>query len=78
MKIHLGGQLVWYNPQKTANLEIHLEGPTRLAEVLAWLKIPAGEVTLVVVNGKLEEMAEACVKDEDRVELYPPIGGGGF
>ena len=76
MKLHVGGQLTFYLPQKNADLEVPLEGPTRLADILAKLSIPAGEVVLVVVNGELAELSTTSVTNADRVELYPPIGGG--
>jgi sulfur carrier protein ThiS len=76
MKLHIGGHLTFYLSEKSADLELYLEGPTRLADILANLKIPAGEVALVVVNGKLSESSTIDVTNTDRVDLYPPIGGG--
>ena len=76
MKLHVGGHLIWYLRQKNADLDIVLESPTHLADILAKVGIPAGEVILVVVNGELAELATSSVTNEDRVELYPPIGGG--
>ena len=76
MKLHAGGQLTWYLPQKQSDLEIQLEAPTRLTEVIARIPIPAGEVVLVVLNGELADLNTVMVTDADRVELYPPIGGG--
>jgi sulfur carrier protein ThiS len=76
MILHAGGHLIFYLPQKKADLDLTLEGPTRLVDVLAKLNIPGGEVVLVVVNGELAELATAIVTDNDRVELFPPIGGG--
>ena len=76
MKLHLGGHLTFYLPHNNADLEVPLEGSTGLADILAKLNIPAGEVVLVVVNGELAELSTTSVTDSDRVELYPPIGGG--
>ncbi len=76
MKLHIGGHLTFYLTQKNPDLEISLVGPTRLVDILEKLSIPAGEVVLVVVNGQLTELSTSNVTDEDRVELYPPIGGG--
>lgn len=76
MNLHAGGQLAWYLPQKKSDLEIKLETPTRLTEVIARIQIPAGEVVLVVVNGELADLQTVVVSDADRVQLYPPIGGG--
>ncbi len=76
MRLHVGGHLIWYLPQKNADLDLVLESPTRLADILAKLSIPVGEVVLVVVNGELAELSTVTVTDNDRVELFPPIGGG--
>ncbi len=78
MKLHLGGHLTYFPPQRMADLDISLEQPTPLRDILAELNVPAGEVVLVVLNGELAELDTCQVTDQDRVELYPPIGGGGL
>jgi sulfur carrier protein ThiS len=83
MRLHLGGHLSWYDPQKRSWLELQLPEPTRLAELLARLGVPAAEVAIAVLNGRAAEIAErpawaeeVIAADGDQVELYPPIGGG--
>jgi sulfur carrier protein ThiS len=76
VRLHVGGHLSFYLPDKNANLDLALEGPTRLTDILAKLSIPGGEVVLVVVNGELAELSSVTVTNSDRVELFPPIGGG--
>ena len=76
MRLHVGGHLSFYLPDKNANLDLALEAPTRLTDILAKLSIPGGEVVLVVVNGELAELSSVSVTNSDRVELFPPIGGG--
>jgi sulfur carrier protein ThiS len=76
VKLHFGGHLSWYLTQKDANLDVPLEGPTRLTDLLEMLNIPAGEVMLTVINGEVVDLSTATVIDTDRVALYPPIGGG--
>jgi sulfur carrier protein ThiS len=76
VRIHFGGHLSWYLPQKEAYLDVPLEAPTRLADLLVQLNIPAGEVMLTVINGELADLLSAVVTDADQVALYPPIGGG--
>ncbi len=75
MRLHLGGHLNWYETHKRAWLEISLAMPVPLAALLQQLHVPPGEVAIVVVNGRLAQL-ETIVEDKDRVELYPPIGGG--
>ncbi len=76
MRLHLGGHLSWYVPQRRAWLDVPLAGPTALADLAAALGLPAGEIAVAAVNGRAVDLAQATVCDADRVELYPPVGGG--
>jgi sulfur carrier protein ThiS len=76
MRLHLGGHLNWYDPHKRSWLTISLPEPTPLIELLQELQVPTGEVALTVINSRLVELEQARVSDGDRVELYPPVGGG--
>ncbi len=76
MRLHLGGHLSWYDPEKRSWLVIPLAEPVVLVELLDRLQVPPGEVALSVVNGHLVALEGVRVSDGDRVELYPPIGGG--
>jgi sulfur carrier protein ThiS len=77
MRLHLGGHLNWYAPHRQASLVMDLAQPTALAEILKQLNVPAGEVAITVINGRVADLQAAFVSDSDRVEVYPPIGGGG-
>ena len=76
MYLHLGGHLGWYDPQKRSRLEIHVSEPTHLLSLLERLKIPVAEVAVVTVNRQAVDLGSVSVTDVDRVELFPPIGGG--
>ena len=76
MRLHLGGHLSWYDPEKRSWLVIPLAEPVVLVELLNRLQVPPGEVALSVVNGRLVSLEDVRVSDGDRVELYPPMGGG--
>jgi sulfur carrier protein ThiS len=76
MRLHLGGHLNWYDPQKRSWQAIPLAEPVVLVELLGRLQVPLGEIALTVVNGRLVLLGEVTVSDNDRVELYPPMGGG--
>jgi sulfur carrier protein ThiS len=47
-----------------------------LIELVRQMNLPSEEIALTVVNGHAVLLDEARVSDDDRVELYPPIGGG--
>ena len=76
MRIFLGGHLNFYQPKKDKWLQVHLEQPTRLIEILERAGIPLGEVHLVVVNGELEELQRAIIKPADEVKILTAVGGG--
>jgi sulfur carrier protein ThiS len=76
MRLHLGGHLAWYDPQKRSWLELHLSESTSLIELARQLGLPEGEIAVVAVNGRAVRLEDARVSDGDRVELYPPLGGG--
>jgi len=78
MRLHLGGHLNWYDPQKRARLEIPLAAPVLLLALLEQLHVPPAEVAILTINGRLTQLEGAVVADGDRVEVYPAIGGGGY
>ncbi len=76
MRLHLGGHLAWYESQKRSRVEISVPRSTLLIDVLRELVIPPGEIAIAVVNGAAVDLQTARVSDADRVELFPPVGGG--
>jgi hypothetical protein len=76
MKLHLGGNLPFFAPKRQKDLEIPLQEPAPLSEVLVKLGIPVSEVYLTVLNGEQVIMDETLVGDFDEVRLYPPMDGG--
>lgn len=51
------------------------EGIACAGDVLKKMGIPAGEVSILLVNG-FHKTPETPVKDGDIVALFPPVGGG--
>jgi sulfur carrier protein ThiS len=76
VQLHLGGHLSWYDPLKRSELTIQLPEPIRLIALLEELGVPATEVAISVLNGSAMPQEEINIVDGDRVELYPPVGGG--
>lgn len=76
MKLHLGGQFSFYLPGHPNHMEVELEEPTRLNEILTRLGIPVAEISLAVVNGELVDPQETIVTQHDDVKLFPPVSGG--
>lgn len=75
MKIFLGGHLNYYSRDKGSWISYPLDKPVSLKDILHVLKIPKGEVQLVVINGHLRDL-DAIVSEEDEVKLFSPVGGG--
>jgi sulfur-carrier protein len=54
---------------------VELEDGASLADLISILKLPAGEVRMVFVNGRSQE-EDWILKEDDEVGMFPPIGGG--
>jgi len=76
MRLHLAGHLAWYDPQKRSRVEISAPRSTLLTDLLRDLGIPVAEIAIATVNGVAVDLRAARVFDADRVELFPPVGGG--
>jgi sulfur carrier protein ThiS len=76
VRLHLGGHLAWYDSQRRSWLEVHVQEPTSLPALAARLSLPMAEIAVAAVNGTPVPLADVTVVDGDRLELYPPIGGG--
>ncbi len=87
MRVHLGGHLSWYDPEKRAWLGLDVRsvpvvdrgdapGRPTAADLARHLGLPRGEIALVVVNGRVVPLDATLLDNDDRVEFYPPIGGG--
>jgi sulfur carrier protein ThiS len=76
IELHLGGHLSFYAPQKQSRFSVPIDQPTDLEAILQKLGVPLAEVAIVAVNGELVDLAATRVNPGDRIELYPPMGGG--
>lgn len=76
MRVHLGGHLSWYDAQRRTDVEVRLAERMPLLDLLHQLGVPRGEIIVAAVNGRAVAIDDAWVADDDRVDLYPPVGGG--
>jgi sulfur carrier protein ThiS len=76
MKIELDRYFNFYTGTRQSWVEVELDKPTRLSEVLDEVGIPLAEIYLVVLNGEAVDPREAILYAQDRVKIYPPFGGG--
>ncbi len=79
MRLHLGGHLAWYDPERRSWLDVAVSQPTSVRALAAQLHLPVAEIAIVALNGKPvppPDVWDLQVSDGDRLELYPPMGGG--
>lgn len=76
MKIFIGAQLSFLTPGKQSLFEMAFDQPTPIVSVLEDLNIPKEMVHLLIINGKLANIENATVSDQDDVIVYPYISGG--
>jgi len=76
MKLYLGNYFTFFTPDHSHWIEMELPCPTRLADVLAEIGVPAAEVYLAVINDRVLESTDELIANEDIVRLYPPVNGG--
>jgi sulfur carrier protein ThiS len=76
MRIYLGGHLNFYHPLKESWLDIELDHPRLLWDVLESAGIPLGEVHMVVVNGEIANLQDVIVSSQDEVKTFSAVGGG--
>jgi len=76
VKLHLGDFFSVYRPGHTRQLDVTLDKPVLLRDILAGLGIPVAEIHMVVVNGEFAELGSARVSQNDEVKIYPPVDGG--
>jgi molybdopterin converting factor small subunit len=75
MHIHLGGHLSFYDTERRSWVEWPDATPLTLRALAGRLGVPIAEVAFVAVNRRLAELDE-IVQPGDRVEFFPPMGGG--
>ena len=76
MEVHLGGHLGFYDREKRSRFRVHLDREMALVDLVRELGVPEAEIDLAAVNLSLVSLDDARVGDGDRLDLYPPMGGG--
>ncbi len=76
MKLYTGGYLTFYMPERKHSIDIQLNAPTPLQDILAQIGIPLNEVALTALNGEQVELDTVLVKDGDVVRVFSSVDGG--
>jgi len=76
MSLYLGGHLSYFDAQNRSHIDLEIDAPTRLVDILTQLGIPFGEIFLVIVNREIMPLEDAKVEPGDKIEVFPPMGGG--
>jgi sulfur carrier protein ThiS len=72
----LGGYLSFFLPGFPTQVDVPLEEPTRLVEILRRLGIPFGEIFLVVLNGDIVDPEQTIISPNDEVRIFSAVDGG--
>ncbi len=76
MRLYLGGYLDFYHPERKRWLDVEIDQPSLISEVLTRLGIPLGDVHLIAINGQTADLHTAIVAASDEVRVFSPVGGG--
>ena len=76
MRIELDRYFNFFTYSGQSWVEVDLQEPARLKDVLAGLGIPIAEVHLAVINGEALDPQEIFISPQDQIKLFPPFGGG--
>ena len=76
MKLYAGGYLAFYLPQRKNSIEMRLNAPTPLKDILGNLQIPIEEVHLVALNGEQADVETAIIQDTDVLRIFSAVNGG--
>ncbi len=73
--VKLYGNLKKYSPEKRASAELPAEDGATIADILARLGVPDGEVWMCALNDNVVYPSTA-LHAGDVLEVFEPVGGG--
>ena len=78
VEVRLYATFAKFGPSQRAGepLDVELEDSASLTNLIHKLAIPEGDVHLVIVNGRILHDHTQGLQNDDRVALFPPVGGG--
>lgn len=76
MNILIGAQLSQFTPKQQSQFNFDLDEPEHLQNILESLQIPLDLVHLLIINGRITNLENAVVTNQDKVIVYPYITGG--
>ncbi|MBN1858652.1 MoaD/ThiS family protein [Candidatus Bipolaricaulota bacterium] len=78
VEIRLYATFAQYAPSQRAGdpFSAQLHDGATLADLVGKLRIPEESIHLVIINGRIVHDRCQSLVDDDRVGLFPPVGGG--
>lgn len=76
MKLHAGGYLAFFLPDRTSPVEFPLDHPVLLKDILEQLRVPISEIQMVSLNGSQVDWNALLVSDSDVVHIISAVDGG--
>ncbi len=76
--MRLYATLASFAPSQTAGMPfvVELEDGLSVLSLIEHIGLPPADVHLCIVNGRLAHDRMTRLMDQDRVGLFPPVGGG--
>jgi len=78
VEVRLYATFAKFGPSQQAGdpFDVELEDPASLTDLILKLDIPENDVHLAIVNGRVVHDRSQILRMDDRVALFPPVGGG--
>lgn len=56
-------------------MDLDVEETSCVSDIVNLLELPAGEVAIIMINGRGAEL-DSQLSENDTLALFPPVGGG--
>jgi sulfur carrier protein ThiS len=76
ISLRLHGHLARYAGEKTSSFPVPLGSSATLADLVHRFRIPAAEISMLIVNGRVESRMDAPLHPGDEVKIFGLVGGG--
>ena len=78
IEVRLYATFAEYAPTQRAGdpFDVELDAGGSVSQLIIAIGVPEAEVHLAIINGRIIHDRSATLAQNDRVALFPPVGGG--
>ncbi len=76
ISLRLHGHLARYAGERTTAFPVPIGPAETVAELIRRFRIPASEISMVIVNGQLTSGMDTRLQPDDEVKIFGLVGGG--